>query len=191
MALLLIGAAFPLGYLISVVANEIAWFRLRFRPETRVLGRIQTGRVLRIIRAGSRYRRWLATVQADMSHHGHRRTEREDEEAFVELVQRMAFTGTQYGAAVARVRSLADLMNSLLNSGVAVLLGMLLCAGIFAVTARSGGADALVGRLAVLAAFSAVAILLLLCIFAAERRVANIADAFVVGMIRGTWRGDD
>ena len=44
-ALRLIAAAFPPGFLIPVVANEIAWALIQLYPETRVRGRIAADRV--------------------------------------------------------------------------------------------------------------------------------------------------
>ena len=56
------------------------------------------------------------------------RERREAWEAIVELVQRMANRGQAYRAAVERVRSLADLMNGLLNLWAAVALAALVSA---------------------------------------------------------------
>ena len=120
-ALILIAAAFPLGFLISVVANEIAWALIRIYPETRVRGRIATARVVELVNRGGPYQRWLQAICADMNlASANWQRQREAHEAIVELVQRTAKRGVAYREAVARVRSLADVMNSLLNTWTAV-----------------------------------------------------------------------
>ena len=207
-ATLFVAAAFPLGYLISIIANEIAWLPLRFRPESRVRGRIRTDRVLEILGTNGLHSRWLGAAEADMDQRadrqrqsarpneparcGDRQAGRQSEEAFVEVLLRMAHRGPAYQDAVTRVRGLADNMNSLLNSCVAVALALTVCTSMYVGICVSGmdvSDDS--QRLLTYLAFAAVDLFLLFCIWSAERRVANITEAFVIGMIRGDWPSDD
>ena len=191
-ATLLVAAAFPLGYLISVIANEVAWLARRFCLERRVWGRIETRRVVEIVQAGGRHRRWLATVRTRMNlDAGNLHTGRRNDEAFVEVALRMAHGGKAYQAAVDRVRSLADQMNSLINSCVAVALALLVCLAVLGATCALGREDPDNARWALMVLFLGVSVGLVTCIWSAERRVANITEAFVISMILGGWRPDD
>lgn len=252
-ALLLVAGAFPLGFLISVIANEIAWLLIRLYPETRVRGRIATSRVVALVERGGPHRQWLRATRAEMDFVSEKRSnQREADEATVELVQRMAGRGEAYGGMVDRVRSLADVMNSLLNTGAAVALAALACGIVYGLTMRfdqnaaddwfwlgwfAVGALVLVAgvltlgitnrcvqkraieagsatllawsvlcmgfvvldrsaaqdswRLFTYLAFQGIALSLLLCLAAAERRVASITEVFVVGMIRWGWQSRD
>ena len=247
---LLIAVAFPLGVIIAVVANELAWLALRLYPEARVRGRIDTSRVLAIVERGGPHRRWLGVTRLNMELVGEsRQKRRQASEAIVELLQRMANRGEAYGTAVERVRSLADLMNSLLNLWAALILAALVCTGVYGLTMRLDrnaaddssalywfigialvvgigvlvagrwsswvrervlevGAIALLTwtlgvagfvvlhpgavadswRLSIYLSFAVIALLVLLLISQAERRVAYITEVFVVGMIGGEWQ---
>ena len=95
---------------------------------------------------------------------------------------RMAHTGRAYQSAVERVRSLAHQMNGLLIA----------CTSMYVVTLMSGRDVADDSqRLLTYLAVAAGALVLLFCIPSAERRVAYITEAFVIGMIRGKWPTDD
>lgn len=183
---LLIAATFPLGFLISVVANEIAWLLYPLYPRCprgRLWGRIGTTRIMCIAR---RSHHWMSDVVAEMQP-----STCYDEQAYVEVVLLSAHSGSMYAPVNARLRSLADLMNGLVNVAVAVLIALVV--GVLAVVFRlaselSVGAlnfDVLLGIL-VLAWWSLVFILL--C--CAEGRVARIAEAFAVAMIGAGWRDD-
>ena len=134
---LLIAAAFPLGFIIAVIANELAWLPLRLHREARVRGRIDTSTVLAMVERGGPHRRWLHVTRSNMelAREGQQK-QRQALEAVVELVQRMAGRGEAYGAAVGRVRSLADLMNGLLNLWTALALAVLVSTGVYGLTMR-------------------------------------------------------
>ena len=137
MALLLIAAAFPLGFIVAVFANELAWFLLRLYPEARVRGRIGTSRVLAIVERDRPHRHWLRAtcLSMELAREG-RQKRRQASEAIVELLLHMANKGEAYRTAVERVRSLADLMNSLLNLWVALTLAAVACTGVYGLTMR-------------------------------------------------------
>ena len=122
---------------------------------------------------------------------GDRQAGRQGEEAFVEVMLRMAHTGRAYESAVERVRSLADQMNGLINSFVAVSLAALTAAGVFVCTVELGREDPDDSRWVLMVLFFAVSAILMPLLWQAERRVANITEAFVIGMIRGKWPTDD
>ena len=103
-AVLLIAAAFPLGFIISVIANALAWLCVWLRSEARVPGRVDTKRVIAIVERGGPHRRWYHATLANMELNREPASrQREASEAIVELLQRMANRGQAYLAAVERV----------------------------------------------------------------------------------------
>lgn len=195
---LLVVAAFPLGFLVSVIANEIAWFWHGVRQreiwrrvcfwrdakicQPRLWGRISTYRILSIVAAEYPHRVWLRQVHADMR--GFHR--KEIEQAFVEVVLRFSHGEESYRDASQRLRSMADLMNGMINSTVAVALAFLLCAALQLYgVAFVDEADVNVVHTLI---FCGVTLTLLTCLLQAECRLARITEAFAIGMIRAQWR---
>ena len=176
---LLIAATFPLGFLISVIANEIAWRFYPHCPRSRLWGRIDTSRIMNIAR---RSHNWMSDVTAEMQPKA-----RFDKQAYVEVVVRSAHTGSMYKAANERLRSLTDLMNGLVNVAVAILIAPVV--GVLAVVfCAMWSGDALdfdTVPLVILALFWLLMFILLCC---SEARVARIAEAFAVAMIGARWR---
>lgn len=188
-----VAAAFPLGFLISVIANEIAWFRHKARQwkiwsrvyfwrdakicQPRLWGRISTCRAISILAAEYPHRIWLRRVCADMGD----RHKDESIQAFVEVALRFSHGGESYRDASQRLRSMADLMNGMINSAVAVVLAFLVvCASLcYSVNGVSVTTCALV---------LVMHVVLFACILMAECRLARIAEAFAIGMIRARWR---
>lgn len=166
-----VAAAFPLGFLISVIANEIAWLWHKICPRRRLWGRISTTCILDIVQNESPYHRLSQKVERS-----------EDKQSLVEIILRSYNKGNAYQAAGDRLRSLADLMNGMMNAAVAVALSLLLCA---AVCIRNDDVDVVRAKV-----FFGVALALLFCLWMAERRLAWIAEAFAIGMIRARWRDD-
>ena len=83
-------------------------------------------------------------------------------------------------------------MNSLLNSCVAVVIAWFTCTCIYAGTAALGpGAGDELRLLLTYAGLSVVSLMLFLSLWWGERRVAEITEVFVIGMIRGKWPTDD
>ncbi len=105
----------------------------------------------------------------------------------MELLQRMGPGGNAHQAAVDRVRSLADLMNGLISSCTAVGLAVLTAAGIFISTVVLGRESADDSRSILMLLFFVVSGFWMLLLWQAERRVAHVTEAFVIGMIRGDW----
>ena len=178
---LLIAATFPLGFLISVFANEIAWRLYPRCPRDRLWGRIDTSRVMHIAR---RSPRWIYGVIPEMPATPY------DEQAYVEVMLRSAHTGSMYAVANERLRSLTDLLNGLVNVAVAILIAPVfgvLAVGFCVVSKMWSGADLDfdVARLVLLALFWLL-VFILLC--GSECRVARITEAFAVAMIGARWR---
>ena len=170
-----IAAAFPLGFLISVIANEIAWFWHWICTHRRLWGRISTTCILDIARREYPHRRLLQKVEGS-----------EAEQSFVEIILRSYNEGEAYRAANDRLHSMADLLNGIMNASVAVVLAVLLCAALLLCTAfgiREADVDVAHTKI-----FFGVTLVLLLCLWMAERRLARIAEAFAIGMIRARWR---
>lgn len=188
-----VAAAFPLGFLISVMANEIAWFWHKARQwkiwhrdtklcYPRLWGRISTCRIINIVSAQYPHRIWLRRVSIDM---GDRHRD-ERVQAFVEVTLRFSHKGESYRDASQRLRSMADLMNGMINAVVAVALAFLLCTALQVYGAAFvDEVDVNVVRTVI---FCGVALALLGCLWMAERRLARIAEAFAIGMIRAQWR---
>ena len=104
----------------------------------------------------------------------------------------MAHTGKAYESAVTRVRGLADSMNSLLNSYVAVAIAWFMCTCIYVGTAAFGSDTGDEFRqLLAYGGLSIGSLMLFLSLRWGELRVARITEAFVIGMIRGKWPTDD
>ena len=197
-----VAAAFPLGFLISVIANEIAWFchwagrwkiwrhvcfwRDAKICQPRLWGRISTCRVINILTTEYPRLIWLRQISTDM---GDRHSDK-SVQAFVEVALRFSHKGESYTDAFQRLRSLADLMNGLVNAAVAVALALLLCAALLVNSAHMRDANVDVFRTVLCWSFYLVILVLLLCLWMSERRLARIAEAFAIGMIRARW-GDD
>ena len=193
---LLVADAFPLGFLISVIANEIAWFWHKARQwkiwsrvyfwrdakicQPRLWGRISTCRAISIVAAEYPHRIWLRRVCADMGD----RYKDESIQAFVEVALRFSHGGESYRDASQRLRSMADLMNGMINSAVAVILAFL--AFLVVCVCLHYSVNGVSVTTCVL--FLVMHVVLFACIWMAERRLARIAEAFAIGMIRARWR---
>ena len=113
---------------------------------------------------------------------------KEIEQSLVEIILRSYNGGEAYRAANDRLRSMADLLNGLMNASVAVVLAVLLCVAVLLCTVfgiREADVDAVHTKILI---FFGVTFVLLRCLCVAECRLARIAEAFAIGMIRARWR---